>query len=813
MLDVLAFWVVGLILAVAVLPIAFWLFRTFPDGGAGLAFGLGSILVGYSYFILRVLGVLEAGRGGVFVALVVVASASAVVASRDRRFLTTLRRVAPELLLVAGLFSVMFLSYTAFRSYSADITGTEKPMDFMYLNAAITSPEYPPHDPWLAGEPASYYYFGYVQTGVVTQLSGVPSSTGYNLMLGFIFAASATAAASIAAALARRVATRMRQRASIIAAVLAVVFLLFLGTLSGPFEWAAAHGNTNEGLYEAFGLETLLSCGPDDAPGSCYSGAEPRTNAWYPTEFWFWWDGSRVIPGTITEFPFFSFLLGDLHPHVMAIPGTLLVVALAFSVLVRPGALSFANHRRNPLPGVLYAILLGALAFTNTWDLITFVGLFAIAVLLRNVRARGNLLGLRATAAYIAPIAVIAALAFAPWYVDFRSQASGLEPYVGTGIRPAHFLLQFGLLALLGAAVSAFSLTHRLRGPFIAAAPYTIWIALIPLLGWALLPSSFVVEILPDGTEMTAGLSERVNRRGAGGWVTLALLFILTWMTVTVFVAAWLARHPLAPVAGLAAGGLLLIFGGELFLIKDVFFGGLPRLNTVFKLTYQAWILLSVAGAVSTVAIADRLRPSAFAKAAFVAPVAILVSLGLVYALIAVPNKAGGFGGEPDIDGLAFLARSDPGEFAMLSWLSANLDRGSVVVEATGRTWGASDGAPMLLNVGVDYGPGGRISARTGLQTPIGWFSHEDQWRGSTPEWRAEFSRRQDLVDQLYTGRGDVVSILRELNASYIVVGGLELLRYPAGNIPDFSQTLDLVFEQGDARVYALPQLSLRGGE
>ncbi len=43
-------------------------------------------------------------------------------------------------------------------------------------------------------------------------------------------------------------------------AAAAVGLLLFVGSLSAPFEWAAAHGQTNEGVYGAFGLDYRISC-------------------------------------------------------------------------------------------------------------------------------------------------------------------------------------------------------------------------------------------------------------------------------------------------------------------------------------------------------------------------------------------------------------------------------------------------------------------------------------------------------------------------------------------------------------------------
>ena len=59
--------------------------------------------------------------------------------------------------------------------------------------------------------------------------------------------------------------------------------------------------------------------------------------------FWWWWHASRVIHDkdllgnsieVIDEFPFFSFLLGDMHPHVLALPFAILAVALALNLLL-----------------------------------------------------------------------------------------------------------------------------------------------------------------------------------------------------------------------------------------------------------------------------------------------------------------------------------------------------------------------------------------------------------------------------------------------------------------------------------------------
>ena len=56
----------------------------------------------------------------------------------------------------------------------------------MFLNASIRSFTGAPEDPWLAGEPVSYYYFGYWMMGTLSKLTGISSNVSYNLALALI---------------------------------------------------------------------------------------------------------------------------------------------------------------------------------------------------------------------------------------------------------------------------------------------------------------------------------------------------------------------------------------------------------------------------------------------------------------------------------------------------------------------------------------------------------------------------------------------------------------------------------------------------
>ena len=795
MAAVMAFWAVALLIGVLALPFTFALLRRFPDSGAGLAFPLGLVMTGYAYFILRVAKVLPAGRAGYLIAVVLLALAAVATAARDRRFTATARRTAPALLITAGLFTVAFFAFVTFRSYQPDITGTEQPMDFMYLNATLESPDYPPDDAWLAGRPASYYYFGYLQVGLLTAVSGVRSSTGYNLGLAYTFAAAATAIASLVGAMARWCLGPRGRRWAMWGSLAAVFMLLGAGSLSAVFEWAAAHGHYNQGVFDFFGVEWLIPCKPGVVT-DCFSGPlNPRTLSWYPTEFWFWWRGTRIIPNTITEFPFFSFLLGDLHPHVMAIPLVLLSLALSVAVWRGRSAVDLWAHRRNPWPGVLLAIVFGGLAFENAWDLPTFSFVLSIAVLVRNLRVCSPGRALLATGGYLVPVFALAVAAYIPWYLKFSSQASGFFPYIGPGTRPAHAFLQFGPLLLAGLLTLvpvARGFDRRGIGRCLA---YALWVPLVLFVGWATL------------AWRNGDLGVAVDARGAGGWITLAVYGLAVWALAGTFILfAWRRRMEALP-AGLAATGALLLYGAELFLIRDIFFGGAPRLNTVFKLTYQAWILLSAAGAVGLI-VALRQGWPGRSVGWLAAPVGLLLLAGMVYPLTALPNRTSGFDLPTSIDGLAFLARSDPPEYALTRWVQDHTAPGDIIIEATGRAWRRGEnGQPVIYDSGSDYSDAGRISARTGRPTLVGWFSHEVQWRGDTDANKRELQRRQDLVDSVYTSTdaSRAVDVMRETGAKYLVVGRVELSRYAGDVMPHFDTVLDVAFESDGLRVYRLP--------
>ena len=809
MTEALAFWGVAIVIGALALPLAFRLFARFPDAGAGLSFSLGLTFVAAGYFFLRVGEVLPAGRGGFLLAIALFGVITGVIAARDRRFLGTLYRSLPGLTVAAALFSALFFGYAFFRAYVPDIAHTEQPMDFLYLNAMLVSPDYPPHDPWLAGEDASYHYGGYLQAAVLTGASDVWPASGYNLSLGAVFASAGAAAFSLAAALARWLFGRRARRWVLLAGAGAVLLLLFAGPLASVFELASAHGADHDGVYKTFGVEGLVRCGAG-ADETCTGLPLDPSNTWYPDDHWVWWRMSRMsywapqpsYPFTVTEVPAFSFLLGDLHPHVMAIPGVLLALAASAALWRGHGRLSGRAHRRRPWLLVVVALIFGSLAFVNVWDVVVFSPVLALAVFARNRRGRSFGKSIVDTVSWLLPPALLSVVAFAPWWLDFTPENGGIYGYSGQGTRIRHVLLMWGVPIFFAFPVLWWAF-RRWRGD-VPGSPFFIALLppLLPLLVWLPL-AAFERTAAPF--DVGDGLPTALAARTAGGWFTLGFYAVSLWALSAATLLLRGRRRAAAPVTALAALGVLLLYATELFLLRDILFF-IPRLNTVFKLSYQAWIVLSVAGAIGAVA---AVRASAPRFRLYTAvPLAVLLGAALVFAATNTPNRAGDFNVRVGLDGLRYVERLNPAEYQLVRWLNENVDRNEIVVESSGRLWRRGEqGEPVLAEGGSSYGASGRVGYRTGLQTLIGWPGHEKTWRGSSPEFDAEIVRRQDLVDLVYTAstEAEVLMALEEIGATYVVVGNLERSYYADGLIPPFETFLDTVFAEGDVTVFRLP--------
>lgn len=372
LLWVLAWFIVLELYTLAALPLSYRVFSRLPSNGIVFAKPLGLLGAGFAVWVIGLTHTIPNSRWSVLLALAVLAGVSALAVRGRRPELWRALRASTGLLLAAEMvFIAAFIGVVLLRASTPDISHTEQPMDLMFLNAVIVSPHYPPNDPWLAGAQVSYYYLGYLMIGSVAMLTGAAASVAYNLGLATAAAIGAVAAFGLTFDLVRL--ARGSREAAIRAGLAAVFLLLIASNLVGALELGRAAGAGDEAFWESVGIQGLTA-------------AEP-SSSWYPDDaFWWWWRASRAIPGAIAEFPAFSFVLGDLHPHVMSIGFVLLMGGIAIQVYLQQGLLQAAALWRHWPLLLVIVVSLGSLAAANLWDLPLGLALVGGAVMLNAAR-------------------------------------------------------------------------------------------------------------------------------------------------------------------------------------------------------------------------------------------------------------------------------------------------------------------------------------------------------------------------------------------------------------------------------------------
>jgi YYY domain-containing protein len=781
------------LIGLVTLPLTWRLFRRLPDRGYGLSKTLGILLVGFTLWVGTAYSFLRNELGGALMALLAVGAFSFGVgwpgvrasAGGKRPLVEWLRGRLAHLIAAELLFLLTFGGWALVRAHSPEAMHTEQPMDLLFLSAIWASPTYPLQDPWLAGYPISYYYFGYWLLMTVARLAGQLPEIAYNLGQACWFALLLTGCYALGfnlAVLSRREGSGQERR-----------------------RWGAIGG-----LLTSLGVAVISNYqGVLDALGL---GTSSPLNAW-------WWPASRVVHDVdllgrplevIDEFPFFSYLLGDDHPHLLAMPFLLLVVGLCLALLLTRGESHSRGSRLLSLRGftdfghrvplgpaglVLVIVSVGALLALNTWDFPVALLLLVVASGVGHPR-RGVALGVI--------VALGAVTAYLPYLLSAQSQVKGVLPNLFHPTSAAQITGMFGLflpgltvLLWLGLATQRpgwsrirWSVAAALGVPGLSLAVGTLW-ALGTSSGRRWLDG----VALPPGAEAYLPF---ILERWRGGWPTLGVGAAL--------VALACASSPLAlGVGGIQSSGqmrfpsrrdaalrfvlLLTAVGLSLLLIPEIAyladsFG--TRMNTVFKLYYQAWLLLGISAAYGTV---EALSRGGVARRLGVVSLAVLGS-GLIYPVVAVRSRTQEFrSGPPTLDALAYVATADTDELAAIRWVRLNTRPDSRLVQGLGTSYRADQC---------------RISVATGRATLLGWEGHELQWRGAAFTRQAE--GRVSALREIYgkVGAEMLRQALERWRVDYVYVGPRERAQYgiDASGEGILARVMELAFQHGEVRIY-----------
>jgi YYY domain-containing protein len=880
MIQILVWWLIMQVLGWLALPTAMRIFRWLPDRGYSVAKALGLLLVSYFLWVGASTGLLNNDLAGILFSILLLAAISAwfyirgkaTVIPDIRSFLHDKWKLVTTVEVLFILALVGWAIFRAYVPYKIENTSGEKFMETAFQNAVLRSEHFPPLDPWLSGFGISYYYFGYVMLAMLTRLSGAVSGVAFDLYDSLLFALTLIGSFGVVYNL---VAFTRQARykegdvpppsgPSLAAGVLGGLLVTIMSNLEGVLESLHASGVLPASFWAWI-----------DIPGLAGSQV---VNSWYPGNvFWWWWHASRVLADKnflgqnmnvqpIDEFPFFSFLLGDNHPHVLALPFVLLAIALAFNLLLRQidkerspviEVIGSASQPRSPwwnpvafaldndwLLFVFSGLILGALGFLNTWDLPIYLGVVMLAYGLGQVMVKGHVdrdVVLRVVSLGLG-LGILSGLLFIFFYLSFSSQAAGILPYVFPPTRLPQYLVMFGTFIFLIVCflIGYLRQSGEQRGRLLKSAITWWWRILLICIGLYLLIMLlialvlFLQQLLPNSTlvatiqsvlgemNLRQAFSASVSARLRDPW----LLILLSALLALVFanIGGLLQKRSAleesqsevgSPLPTLSSDAFvfILIFTGlaltlvvEFLYLRDSF--GV-RMNTVFKFYYQAWVMLGCASAYGVWWLLDRLKKPVI-RVLFVSGAVLFIGLGLVYTMMAIPSRAGDFTGPANLDGASSVAGNNPDDWAAIQWLDKNAEAGM-----------PSGSVPVILEAPWDgsYNYNGRISVFTGFPTVLGWAGHEGQWRGNYDEQ----GRREPDIATIYTTADGktMLDLLHKWNVSYVVVNvGINApeMTYiqhlcaipewkctPTTALRKFDLVLQPVFSQGQATIYRVP--------
>lgn len=878
----LSWWLLVLLAGWGVYPILYRVMSSTPSRGYPLARAAGLLLVGFLYWILNSIGWLQNETGSIVVAWLIVVGFSILAYFTWPERPPIGKWIQQNIGLIAAteaLFILMFVGWAIVRALNPDLGGTEKPMEMAFLSATRRSAALPPNDPWMSGYAISYYYLGYVIMAMLAMFSNVTNGAAFNLSISLLFALAGISVFGVAFDLVawqvRRnkerenpvstvpVAPRTGHGSGIAAGTLAAFLLVFMGNFGMTMvevPYQAGLIDPSGGYMRWIDLQhrptEIRGCPPNDARSL-------NPNDWC---FLWWWGYSRVVQDrglsgeflndVITEFPQFSFILADIHPHVLALPLGALMIGLSFAHVTRKRPARLWEI-------VLYAVFFGGMIFLNTWDTV-FLGVIIGAEALRRLMNNGTGKLIREDWGGIAWFAVrlllLIAVFYAPFFIGFRSQAGGPLPSVIWTTRIQQFVMMFAPFILLilpflfqeaRRAGSRMNWAFAIRGVITTLVLLAIGFVAIAVFAWSRPEIRQAVFRTFDVSGGVGSLIPFILGRRLEGAITHTLLFGI----ITVVLARLFARAPTredgspaasdtvidySPATGFA---LLIIAAGAVLTVTPDFvylrdgFG--TRINMIFKLYYQTWSLWSVAGAFCAWslfneagyarAIGDKVKeqaalwkPTPQPRLLFGFLLAFVIITGSFYPLAAIHTRAMKESGR-------IVATENPTPMTLDGGVSLAYSADDyAAIQCLGNTAKAPDDVVAeAVRPGLAYNSRfGRVSGLTGIPTLMGWDNHQRQWRGNTYEEALNTltptgatESRFDAIAILYntTDWATAQDIINRYGITYIYVGPTERYErvddngttrplFDAAGLAKFDG-LTPVCQFGDAAVYSVDSL------
>ena len=609
------------------------------------------------------------------------------------------------------LFFAVFLMWTYLAGFHPAAHGTEKFMDYGFMEAMMRSKTLPATDIWYSQGKINYYYGGQYFAVFLTKLSGTQVELTYNLMRTFV----AAFAFVLPFSLVRQMTVDMQGKK-------VYGWKKRLPSITGFIAGLAVSiaGNMHYVVYaQIIPLIQKLK-------------GQEVDSYWFPDATRYIGFNPDVPDKTIHEFPCYSFVLGDLHAHVVNIMFVLLLLGLLYAWMQKVrnttpsveklGAKKFWMQQLL-MPHILAAaMLLGMFHWTNYWDFVIYYVVTGGTVLFMNIIClKGDIKRIIAvTAAQAVEIFAVATVIILPFTLQFTTMVQGVRLAQNHSL-PHQLLILWGLPTILTLV--------------------------------------FVISLI-------VGKLKRLNHKS---------LYRL--------MKAIRTPDLFAVIMGLCAIGLVAI--PELVYVRDIYENGNARANTMFKLTYQAYIMF---GMTMVYVIFRQLfvNRKKILKAVGVIGLALLLwtcgyfgkSVDSWFGQVLDPSQYKG------LNATAFLETDYAEDVGAIRWLKENIEGSPVVLEANGDSYSEYE----------------RVSAMIGLPTVMGWYVHEWLWRNDV----ADLNAKADEIETIYTSTNaaEVQMLVEKYDISYIFVGSCEREKYADLNNEVLQSLGEIVYQDPDYETY-----------
>jgi uncharacterized membrane protein len=651
------------------IPLCWLIFKKFAGIGYGFAKTIGFLTIAYLSFVGGILHILPFTKLSLFIILFFYVSVNYYILIKYKQEISSqvLKNIR-TLVAQEIIFTIGFIFWSYVRAHQPDMIGLEKFMDLGFINSILRAKYLPPVDMWFTGQPINYYWFGHFFVAVITKLSNIPSSITYNLMLASILGLVSMATFSISTTLIKSLNIKLDKRVIYAAGIISAILLVFAGNFHTPI----------------------------------YILREGRSKYWYPDATRFIGYNPDIDDKTIHEFPIYSFVVSDLHAHLINLPFVLLYISLLFN---------FTSSKTKQSKNILLiplGFVLGVMFMTSTWDFGNYLLLTGIVLLIFNIRKyKFNIAVVLETGKTLATIFPISMLTALPFILNFDSLAKGVKL-----VNSHSPLWQLAILWGFPAVLTAI---------------------------FVLLLVSFKKSIKwPD--------------------LFIASLFITSWALIAI---------------------------PEFVYVKDIYVASHHRANTMFKLTYQAYVMFYLSSGYIAIRSLTLIKKKPI-KLAALGLFTLLFTLILWYPSIAINSYYNNLKSYRGLNGETWLDDRYPNLYGSVLWLRKNVKGQPTILEAPGDSY-------------TDFNV---VSAYTGLPTVSGWFVHEWLWRGEASFPQA----RVTDIAQIYTSKNTTIakSLLDKYKVKYIIIGPQEKRKYPDLNEKTFEQLGEIVFNSGDTRIFKL---------